>query len=201
MRIRKQLLAVVAFGFALAMGGSVAAQDSSETGTVEGTVEGDEENFARTVVYLEDVPGDFDPPEDPAVIDQKNQKFVPKVLPILVGTTVDFENSDNTGHNVMSPDGEGYDLGVWGKGETRSHTFESTGVYTQLCRLHPSMVGYVVVLANPYFSKVADDGSFQIEDVPAGTYELTGWSEREDPETIEVTVEAGESTEAALTLE
>ena len=80
-------------------------------GAIEGTVSYKSPRWIRdTVVYLEHVKGDFKP-ED-AVMDQKGSTFVPKFLPVIVGSTVSFTNSDPTDHNVYTPDGEGYDLGV-----------------------------------------------------------------------------------------
>ena len=77
--------------------------------------------------------------------------FIPFALPVVKGSTVTFLNNDNTGHNVYSPDHEKYNLGKWSKGQTRKRKFSRLGVYTQLCKMHPSMLAYVIVLQNPYF--------------------------------------------------
>lgn len=159
------------------------------TGRVEGRVLAKRKKFVKnTIVYLDGAPGKFDPPQEHAVLDQKGQTFVPFVLPIVVGTTVDFLNSDESGHNVFSPDGETYDLGMWPRGEFRSHRFEQEGVYTQLCKLHSSMIAFVVVLSNPFFSVTRDDGSFEIEGVPPGDYVLRVWAERREASPVPVRI-------------
>ena len=132
-------------------------------------------------------------------MDQRNQEFIPFVLPVVKGTTVEFLNNDNSGHNVFSPDGEKYDLGTWPKGEMRSYTFEKTGTYAQLCKMHASMLAFIVVLESPYFAVTSKDGAFQIDNVPPGTYTLKIWHERGDAEPASVTVRAGEM--ATLELE
>jgi len=102
----------------------------------------------------------------------------PYLLPVLVGTTVDFLNSDSVNHNVFSPDGEGYNLGTWPKGQSKSYTFKKAGVYTQLCSVHPEMEAFVIVLANPYFAVADKDGKFTINDVPDGHYDLKVFSKK-----------------------
>jgi plastocyanin len=124
------------------------------------------------VVYVESAAGTFAAPAAHARLDQQGMKFIPYLLPVLVGTTVDFANSDSVNHNVFSPDGESYNLGTWGKGESKSYTFKKAGVYTQLCSIHPEMEGFVVVLPNPYFAVTDKDGAFKITDVPDGHYVL-----------------------------
>ncbi len=107
--------------------------------------------------------------------------FIPHVLPVLAGTTVDFLNSDDVLHNVFSPDkcAEKFNLGSWPKGQTKSYTFKDAGcTVTLLCNVHPEMEGYVVVLDNPYFAVSSKDGSYAIKDVPAGKYTLKIWHER-----------------------
>ena len=147
--------------------------------SIKGTVKAKKAKHVKsTVVYLERVDGDHAPPAKPVVMDQQNQVFLPFVLPIVVGTTVDFLNNDNTIHNVFSPDGEKYDLGNWAKGETRKYTFKKQGVYTQLCKLHPAMLAYVVVLQNPYFTVVDAKGAFEIKNVPPGDYKIAVWNKR-----------------------
>lgn len=149
---------------------TTALTHAASAGTLTGTVKlkGD----SPAVVYVETAPGSFAPPSAHAHIDQKGMTFIPYLLPILAGTTVDFLNSDTVNHNVFSPDNEGYNLGTWSKGQTRAYTFKKPGVYTQLCSIHPEMEAFVVVLTNPYFAVTDKDGSFKITDIPDGHYVL-----------------------------
>ena len=164
---------------------------ADETGTITGVVNHASVSRAPTVVYIDEMPGrSFTPPKAAPVIDQKNKAFLPKVLPVLVGTTVDFLNSDSFEHNVNSPDGEKYDLGKPQKGEKKSYTFKRAGVYTQLCNLHPEMIGYVVVLKTPYFAVADQSGKFLIPNVPAGAWKLKVWNERLRPAQLEKAVDA-----------
>lgn len=134
------------------------------------------------VIYIEKVPGKaFEPPEEHAQMDQKNLVFIPHVLPVVAGTTVEFLNSDDVMHNVFTPDkcAEKFNLGTWPKGQVRSYTFKKTGCdAVMLCNVHPEMESYVVVLETPYFAVSAKDGSYEIKDVPAGKYTLKIWHER-----------------------
>ena len=144
------------------------------------------------VVFVRPIAGkQFPAPKQHAVMDQKNLTFVPHVLPVLAGTTVDFLNSDDVAHNVYSPDacaGE-FNLGSWSKGEKRSHTFTEAGCKAViLCNVHPEMEAWIVVVGTPYVAVSGKDGSYAIPDVPAGTYTLDVWHERlkGSPVTIEV---------------
>jgi plastocyanin len=130
------------------------------------------------VVYVETASGNFAPPAEHARIDQQKMAFVPYLLPVVVGTTVDFLNHDSVNHNVFSPDGESYNLGTWAKGDKRSYTFKKLGVYTQLCSIHPEMEGFVVVLQNPYFATTDKAGNFKIANVPDGHYVLKVFSKK-----------------------
>jgi len=130
------------------------------------------------VVYVESVAGKtFPPPKEHARIDQTNLMFVPHVLPVLVGTTVDFQNSDAVLHNVFSPDAcaEKFNLGTWPKGQIRSYTFKKDCVATLLCKVHPEMEGFVVAVPTPYFAVTKRDGTYRIADVPDGSYTLKVW--------------------------
>jgi plastocyanin len=133
---------------------------------------------AGAVVYITTVPGKtFPAPKEHAKIDQTNLTFVPHVLPVLVGTTVDFLNSDTVLHNVFSPDAvaDKVNLGTWPKGETRSHTFKKPGFAALLCIVHPEMSGFVAVLPTPYFAVTDAAGKYQIANVPDGAYQLKTW--------------------------
>ena len=172
----------------------------SSAGDIKGKVRAlGAKNNANAVIYIEKIPGKkFDPPEKPASMDQKNLVFIPHVLPILAGTTVDYLNSDDVLHNVFTPDkcAEKFNLGTWPKGKVRSYTFKNTGcVSVMLCNVHPEMEAYILVLETPYYAVSAKDGSYLIKGVPAGKYALKIWHEKLKGESQEVTVtESGEVT-------
>jgi plastocyanin len=173
-------------------------------GNVKGTVKNRWVEKFPIVVYIDEIAGKkFAPPSKPAHIDQRGKVFIPRVLPVLVGTKVDFLNNNPFEHNVYSPDHEKYNLGNWKKGEVRSYTYKNPGVYTQLCKMHPEMIAYVVVVKTPYFAVTDKAGNFTLKGVPPGTYKLKVWGERLRPnqleKTFEVKVEAGK--EASVTIE
>ncbi|NOY28045.1 MAG: hypothetical protein GXP62_19445 [Oligoflexia bacterium] len=143
-------------------------------GTIEGTLQHNKGN--ANIVVSVTVPTEHPSPRSShPLLDQQDLAFVPHVLPVLVGTTVDFINNDPVNHNVFSPDGEGYNLGTWSRSQRRSHTFSTVGVYTQLCTLHPEMEGFVVVLATPHFAVTDAEGHFTISGVPDGHYSVAVW--------------------------
>ena len=148
-------------------------------GDIHGRVacEGQSDN-ANAVVYVAKVPGKtFPQPKEHATIDQLNRVFQPHVLPVLVGTTVDFLNSDPYAHNVFSPDAcaDKFNLGTFPKGEKKSHTFRKECFATLLCITHAEMEAFVAVLPTPYFAPTKTDGSYDIRDVPDGSYTLKIW--------------------------
>jgi plastocyanin len=158
---------------------SMAAAQPLAAASLHGTVtcHGARDN-AGAVVYVVAVSGKtFSPPREHAKIDQTNLSFVPHVLPVLVGTTVDFLNSDSVLHNVFSPDAvaDKMNLGTWPKGEARSHTFKKVGFVSLLCIVHPEMEGYVAVLPTPFFAVTDASGSYTISDLPDGTYGVKVW--------------------------
>jgi plastocyanin len=133
---------------------------------------------ADAVVYVAAVPGkSFAAPKEHVRIDQANLVFVPHVRPVLVGTAVDFLNSDAVLHNVFSPDACAgkFNLGTWPKGEIRSYTFGKECVATLLCKVHPEMEGFVVAVPTPYFAVTTKDGTYKIADVPDGAYTVKVW--------------------------
>jgi plastocyanin len=175
---------------ALLLLSSLAVAD--ETGTISGDVAARTPKMrAGVVVHLDKVSGTFRPPARPAEIDQKGMQFVPHVIAIQKGGTVVFKNSDAVRHNVFTPDGDKYNLGTWGQGESKPHTFNTAGVFHQLCNVHPEMSAFIVVLDNPYFAVTDAEGKFSIPNVPPGTYTLKTWSEKQGETTKQVTVAAG----------
>lgn len=155
---------------------------------------------ANIAVYVDTIAGKtFTPPAQHAEIDQRHMTFIPHVLVVLQGTTVDFLNSDSVGHNVYWPAIDhnkklAHNLGTWPQGVKKSFTFNDLGVAALLCNVHPEMSGYVVVAPTPYFAVTAKDGEFTIKDIPAGHYSLKTWSEEGKPVSQEVNVSAGAAT-------
>ncbi len=138
-------------------------------------------NSADAVVYVDRIAGKtFAPPAGHARVDQKNLQFVPHVLPVLAGTTVDFLNSDPVLHNVFSPDAcaDRVNLGTWPQGQVKSFTFKKDCFAALLCKIHPEMEGFVAALPTPYFAVTGADGSYLIKDVPDGDYTIKIWHPR-----------------------
>jgi plastocyanin len=114
-----------------------------------------------------------------AEINTADKQFSPHVLVAPVGSTVTFPNHDPFNHNVFSLSEENpFDLGLYGRGETRAVTFERAGIVRIYCNVHPQMSALVVVRDNPYYGQPSSDGSFNIPEVPPGRYTLYAWHER-----------------------
>ncbi len=168
------------FVVALLTASALARAHPSTAATVAGTVNVDGRPAIDAVVYLEQS-GDVPPPPAPsrAVMDQRNLEFVPRVLPVVRGTTIEFTNSDDTQHNVFSPSAAAgkFDLGTYGPGGDRSVTLEEPGEVRILCNIHMEMEARILVLRDPYFSPTASDGTYRIISVPAGSYTVKVWQD------------------------
>jgi plastocyanin len=145
----------------------------------------------RSVVYLDPAPRSaFDERDEPrARIDQRNESFMPHVLAIVAGTTVDFPNSDLTYHNVFSLSRpKSFDLGRYAVGKSKSVRFERPGIVRVFCEIHSHMSAFILVFAHRYFAVTEPDGSFRLDNVPPGTYSVFVWNEALPLETRRVTI-------------
>jgi plastocyanin len=152
-------------------------------------------------VYVDTIQGKtFAPPTAHAKIDQKGLRFLPHVLPVVVGTTVDFLNSDSVLHNVFSPDACAghFNLGTWPQGQSKSFTFKKACFAALLCRVHPEMEGFVAAVPTPYFAVTSPNGSYQIKDVPDGTYTVKVWHPKLKAATKSVTVKGATEVDFAI---
>jgi hypothetical protein len=128
----------------------------------------------HAVVYIEGV--ETPPPPEPAVMDQKNKEFLPRLLPVVKGQEVRFLNSDRVQHNVFSPhEEEPFDLGLYPSGESKSVKLKSLRRHKVYCNLHKSMVADIIVLPNPYFGLTDEAGRYRIQGLPEGDYVLRAW--------------------------
>jgi plastocyanin len=179
--------------------GTLAAPAFAAGGAVTGKVDAMPAKYlAETVVYLKDVPGQY--AAKTVALDQKGMKFIPHIITVTAGDTVRFENHDTVAHNVFSPDNDPYNLGTFKPGETRTHTFTQVGMYTQLCSIHPEMLGFIFVGQNPYAAVVDSSGAFTIKGVPPGSYEAEVWNSHLKAKPEKVTVTEGNTAKVSFSL-
>ncbi len=192
---RSNLLRTLAAGLALGAAGPALSQG----GTITGKVDVTPPKYAEeTIVYLKDVQGTW--PAAKHSMDQKGLRFVPHVLAVKKGDTVEFLNHDNVGHNVYSPDNEGFNLGTFKQNEQRPYTFAREGAYSILCSIHPEMLGFVFVASSPYAAAVDKTGRYTLKDVPPGTYKLAVWNSHLKAPEKSITVAAGKTVQENLTV-
>ena len=132
-----------------------------------------------------------------ASIAQRDERFMPHVVAIARGGTVDFPNNDDVFHNVYSlskaAGPKGFDLGRYPKGESRGHTFLRAGTANVFCHIHTDMSAFVLVLDNPFFAMPDENRRFVIDNVPEGEYTIVGWHERITPIVKKIRVVAGQT--------
>jgi len=167
---------------ALFVAPDVRAGEAAKVGIVKGTVTVAGKPTADVVVSLEGVAAEIFKAQisgarlQRAVLEQREMKFIPSVLPVLVGTTVDFPNNDKTWHNIYSKsEAKKFDLGLYPPGKTRSVTFDKPGIVRVLCNVHPSMEAFIVVKEHPYFTAADKSGNYRLNNVPLGRYRLQVW--------------------------
>jgi plastocyanin len=165
-------LSTIAFG----------ADGSGKAGTVKGTITIGGSPASGVVVSVEGLPNESlkskisNIESERAVIDQRDKKFIPHVLPVRVGTRVNFPNNDDAWHNVFSTSGaKKFDLGLYPPGNDRNVTFDKPGVVRILCNVHPHMEAYVVVKEHPFFALSDTRGNYRLDAVPVGRYRLEIW--------------------------
>ncbi|MCI0341266.1 MAG: carboxypeptidase regulatory-like domain-containing protein [Planctomycetales bacterium] len=140
--------------------------------------------FAAVVYIREKLPAPT--PAPVGRMENKGLTFVPAVLAIQVGTTVEFPNRDDVYHNVLSYSStKRFDLGRYPTDEKRSVTFDKPGVVRLACEIHEHMRGYIVVLETSRFAVTREDGTFEIPGVPAGRQRVAVWHEKLSEERVE----------------
>ena len=151
-------------------------------------------NPPAAVVYLEgDFKGQGNVPKSPAQVAQKNVAFAPDLLPVLIGTAVEFPNMDETYHNVFSySKTKRFDLGRYRKDEKPSVVvFDKPGAVTIHCEIHERMRGTILVLETPHFQKTDTAGRYRLEHLPPGNYVLKAWVAGDDVRQRPVELKSG----------
>ena len=167
-----------------------------EKGPAEGGTE-----LTNVVVFLQDGPRPATLPPGRARIVQENETFVPRVIAITRGSTVDFPNADPFFHDVFSLSRSGtFDLGSYPRGQTKSHQFRKAGLVKVYCHIHSHMTASIMVFDHPFFAIPKADGTFTIHDVPPGSYQVSAWHERIGEHVQPVRIEAGRPSEIQFAL-
>ncbi len=148
------------------------------------------EVYRQAVVYLDPPPERLDRPiEGRSRMDQKNERFIPHLLAIPVGTVVDFPNDDHIYHNVFSlSKTRRFDLGRYAAGHSKAVRFDEPGIVRVFCDIHSHMNAFILVFDHRFFAITDEQGRFRIEHVPPGTYKVTAWYEGVVQQTQTVTV-------------
>lgn len=145
-------------------------------------------DVGQAVVWL-DVPGAEALPPNPTQVITEGKEFRPRVSLVPVGSTISFPNNDPFNHNVFSLSEDApFDLGLYGRGQVRSTTLKRAGLIRVYCNVHARMAAFLLVRDNGFTTQPGADGSFTIEGVPPGKYQLHVWHERAQPivQTVEV---------------
>jgi plastocyanin len=175
---------------------------AAHAGDIKGKVSGAN---GVSVVWVDAIAGKTFPPADKhVVVDQKGLMFIPHIIAIQQGTTVDFLNSDTVAHNVfwISISGNkklGHNLGTWPKGEKKAFKFDNPGVAPLLCNVHPEMAAYIVISPTPYFAESDASGNYKISGVPDGSYTVTAWHEGSKQQSKPAAVKGETSVDFTLT--
>lgn len=161
-----------------------------------GTIVGKVVGAPDAIVYVEDIVA---PGGGKASMKQEGKQFVPQVLVVTKGTTVEFPNRDAIFHNVFSvtPD-HSFDLGSYRQGESKSVKMSKPGVVTVYCNMHPQMVGHVLVVPNSNYVRAGKDGFFRLTNVPAGNHRVVAWAPNAKPTVIQANVTADEVVSVEL---
>lgn len=159
-----------------------------------------EGKLENAVVYIEKGLENytFPTPTEAVIIDNIKCVYVPHVSAAQTGQPVTFVNRDPTLHNIHAfPKNQAaFNMGLPFEGmkQTRKFTVEEVAVPLK-CDVHPWMIGYLAVLAHPYFQVTGEDGSFSLKNVPPGDYVLEVWHEKLGTKELAVTVAARETKE------
>jgi plastocyanin len=153
--------------------------------------------LANVVVYVSDGLGDraFEPPQQPAVIEQKGCQYKPHVLALQTNQKFDVVNSDVTTHNIHPSPNNNRE---WNKIQPHGVPIEETFAREEIaipvkCNVHPWMKGYIAVLKHPYFAVTDQNGNFDIKNLGPGTYTITAWHEKLGTQSQKITVGATET--------
>jgi len=157
--------------------------------------------LSNVVVFIQNPPIPAQLPVTRARILQENETFIPRVVAITRGSAVDFPNGDPFFHDVFSLSRSAtFDLGSYPKGQTKSHVFRRAGLVKVYCHIHSHMTASIMVFDHPFFTMPKADGTFALDAIPEGTYQVSAWHERIGQQSQSIRIEAGRTSEIQFAL-
>jgi plastocyanin len=169
----------------------------STPATTEDVVVGGDGGLANVVIYVSDglTSHNFQPPPQPAVLEQKGCQYKPHVLALQANQKLNVVNGDETTHNIHPNPNNNRE---WNMTQPHGMPLEQTFAREEIaipvkCNIHPWMKGYIAVFKHPYFAVTDKGGSFELKGLPAGSYTITAWQEKLGSQTQKVTVSGSEA--------
>jgi plastocyanin len=177
--------------------------ESQGGSTVNDYATGTGGSLGNVFVYVKDGLGDlkFPVPSTPAVLDQKGCVYLPHVLGLQVGQTLEIRNSDSTLHNMHATpeNNREFNKALNLQGLNHTHTFSTAEVMIPFkCDVHRWMRSYVGVLPHPFFAVTGTDGAFRLTGLPPGTYTVEAWHEKLGRQTQSVTIGPREAKDVSF---
>jgi len=167
-------------------------------------VTGSDNSLGNVIVFISDGLGNrtFDAPTQEVTFEQKGCMYEPHVVAMRTNQKLKMVNSDNTTHNVHPLPSNNRE---WNKAEPAGSTMEESFPREEVaipvkCNVHPWMKAYVGVIGSPYFQVTGKDGSFELKNVPPGTYTVEAWHESLGTQDAMVTIGPKESKAVAITV-
>lgn len=131
----------------------------------------------------------FDPPKVPARMDQIGCRYVPHVLAVMTGQTIEFVNSDPVLHNVHALPFANKEFNACLKrGQPAEQAFDTPEFIRVKCDIHPWMSAWIGVFGHPFAAVTDEEGVYRLPGLPPGRYEIEAWHEGMKSEAREVDV-------------